>query len=126
MGLDRAEHILLTTFNPDLKSVERVVRLNDGRIGLWTPDGTSLEQRLPAAATVIVRICDRGGKVDLEQPLFEGRAEFVASGSVFDEIKALTVEKYGRKVVVANVVDRAKELFGGKTPEGAVVINIIG
>lgn len=126
MGLDSAEHILLTTFNPDLKSVERVVRLADGRIGVWTPDGTDLQTRLPAAGTVIVRICDRGGKVDLEQPLFEGRAEFVASGSVFDEIKGLTVEKYGAKVTVANVLDRAKELFGGKTPEGAVVINIIG
>lgn len=126
MGLHDAEHILLTTFNPDMKSVERVVQLNDGRIGIWTPDGTDLEKRLPAAQTVIVRICDRGGKADLEQPLFEGRAEFVASGSVFDEIKALTAEKYGPKVTVANVIDRAKELFGRKTPEGAAVINIIG
>lgn len=126
MGLSDAEHILLTTFNPDTKSVERVVRLTDGRIGIWTPDGTGLNQRLPAAQTVIVRICDRGGKVDLEQPLFEGRAEYVASGSVFDEIKSLTTEKYGRGVVVANVIDRAKELFGGKTPEGAVVIDILG
>lgn len=126
MGLNDAQHILLTTFNPDLKSVERVVRLSDGRIGVWTPDGTELSKRLPAAGTVIVRICDRGGKVDLEQPLFEGRAEYVGSGSVFDEIKSLTEAKYGAKVVVANVIDRAKELFGGKTPEGAVVIDILG
>ena len=126
MGFNSASHILLTTFHPDLDSVERVVRLADGRIGVWTPDGTELQQRLPAAATVIVRICDRGGKVDLEQPLFEGRAEYVASGSVFDEIKSLTAEKYGRGGGIAIVVDLAKERFGGKTPEGAVVINIIG
>lgn len=126
MGLDNAEHIQLATFNPDVKSVERVVRLADGRIGTWTADGTELSKRLPTAATVIVRICDRGGKVDLEQPLFEGRAEYIASGSVFDEIKTLTVEKYGAKVTVGNVFDRVKELFGGKTPEGAVVIDILG
>lgn len=126
MGLDNAERILLTTFNPDDKSVERVVRLADGRIGVWTPDGTGLAKRLPAAGTVIIRVCDRGGKVDLEQPLFEGRAEYLASGSVFDEIKTRMVDKYGRQVTVANVIDRAKELFGGKTPEGAVVIDIIG
>lgn len=126
MGLDNAEHIQLTTFDPDVKSVERVVRLADGRIGAWTPDGTELSKRLPTAATVIVRICDRGGKVDLEQPLFEGRAEFVASGSVFDEIKALTAEKYGAKVTVVNVLDRVKELFGRRTTEGAVVIDILG
>lgn len=126
MGLDNAEHIQLTTFNPDVRSVERVVRLADGRIGVWTPNGTELRERLPAAATVIVRVCDRGGKVDLEQPLFEGRAEYLASGSVFDEIKELTEKKYGAKVTVANVLDRAKELFGGRTPEGAVVIDIVG
>lgn len=126
MGLDNADRILLTTFNPDEKSVERVVRLADGRLGSWTPDGTALAKRLPAADTVIVRICDARGRVDLEQPLFEGRAEYVASGSVFDEIKRLTENKYGTQITIANVVDRAKELFGGKTPEGAVVINIIG
>lgn len=126
MGLDDAEHIQLTTFNPDVRSVERVVRLADGRIGVWTPNGTELRERLAAAATVIVRICDRGGRVDLEQPLFEGRAEYLASGSVFDEIKALTEKKYGAKVTVANMLDRAKELFGGRTPEGAVVIDIVG
>lgn len=126
MGLDNAERVLLSTFNPDDKSVERVVRLADGRIGIWTPDGTGLGKRLPASTTVIVRICDQRGRVDLEQPLFEGRAEYVASGSVFDEVKRLTEEKYGAQVTVANVIDRAKELFGGKTPEGAVVIDIIG
>lgn len=126
MGLDSAQHIELSTLEPDEKSVERVVRLADGRIGLWTPDGTDLQRRLPQPATVIVRICDRGGKIDLEQPLLEGRAEYVASGAVFDEIKELTADKYGVKMTIANVVDRAKEVFGGKTPEGAVVISIVG
>lgn len=126
MGLQDAEHILVTTFNPDVKSVERVVQLTDGRVGFWTANGSDLATRFAEPQTVIVRICDRGGKVDLEQPLFEGRAEYVASGSVFDEIKGLVESKYGLGVKVENVMDRAKELFGNKTPEGAVVINIIG
>lgn len=126
MGLQDAEHILVTSFNPDVKSVERVVRLADGRIGFWSTDAVELAGRFSVPQTVIVRICDRGGKVDLEEPLFEGHAEYVASGSVFDEIKTLTSEKYGLGLKVENVMDRAREIFGRKTPEGAVVINIIG
>lgn len=126
MGLQDAHHILVTSFNPDIKSVERVVRLADGRIGFWSPDAMDLAGRFSAPQTVIVRICDRGGKVDLEEPLFEGNAEYVASGSVFDEIKTLTSKKYGLGLKVENVMDRAREIFGRRTAEGAVVINIVG
>lgn len=126
MGLQDAEHILVTSFNPDLKSVERVARLADGRIGFWSPDADDLATRFATPQTVIVRICDRGGRVDLEQPLFEGQAEYVASGSVFDEIKSKISEKYGLGLKLENVMDKAREMFGKKTPEGAVVINIIG
>ncbi len=126
MSLQDAEHILVTTFNPDVKSVERVGQLADGRIGFWSPDATEMAERFAESQTVIVRICDRGGKPDLEQPLYEGRAQYLASGSVFDEIRGLIHEKYGLGLKVENVMDRAKELFGKKTPEGAVVIDIIG
>lgn len=126
MSLQDAQHILVTTFNPDVKSVERVVQLVDGRIGFWSPDAAEMATRFADAQTVIVRICDRFGKPDLEQPLYEGRAAYVASGSVFDEIKTLVHAKYGVGLKVENVMDRAKELFGNKTPEGAVVVDIIG
>lgn len=126
MSLQDAENILVTTFNPDLKSVERVAMLADGRIGFWSPDATTLAERFAQPQTVIVRICERNGKHDLEQPLYEGRAEYLASGSVFDEIRGLIHEKYGLGLKVENAMDRAKEIFGKKTPEGAVVIDIIG
>lgn len=126
MSLQDTDHILVTTFNPDVKSVERVVQLTDGRIGFWTPDASDTANRFAQSQTVIVRICDRGGKPDLEQPLYEGRAEYLASGSVFDEIKTLIHQKYGLGLKVESVMDRARELFGSKTPEGAVVIDIVG
>ncbi|WP_425307973.1 hypothetical protein AADG42_04195 [Ammonicoccus fulvus] len=126
MSLLDAEHIMVTTFNPDVKSVERVGQLADGRIGFWSPDATEMAERFSEPQTVIVRICDRGGKPNLEQPLYEGRAQYLASGSVFDEIRGVIHEKYGLGLKVENAMDRAKELFGKKTPEGAVVIDIIG
>lgn len=126
MGLQDAEHILVTTFNPDLKSVERVVQLADGRIGFWTADATDMADRFSTRQTVIVRICDRGGKVNLEQPLFEGVAEFVSEGIAFDEVRTAVEAKHGFAMKMENAVDRAKELFGNKTPEGAVIVDIIG
>jgi hypothetical protein len=126
MGLREAEHVVVTTFNPDVKSVERIVQLSDGRIGFWTADAGAMADRFAEAQTVIVRICDRGGKVNFEQPLFEGRAEFVTEGVDFDAVKAAVAAKHGMAVKLENTVDRAKELFGRKTPEGAVVIDIVG
>ena len=126
MGLSEAEHVVVTTFNPDRKSVERIVQLSDGRIGFWTADAGTMAERFTGEQTVIVRICDRGGNVDFEQPLFEGRAEFVATGVDFDAVKTAVAAKHGRAMKVESTVDRAKELFGAKTPEGVVVIDIVG
>lgn len=126
MGLGEADHVLVTTFNPDLKSVERIAQLPDGRIGFWTPNTAEMASRFAEPQTVIVRICDRGGKVDLEQPLYEGRAVFVAEGPDFDAVKSAVAERHGLAVRLSSTMDRAKELFGAKTPEGVVLIDIVG
>lgn len=126
MGLHEAEHVLVSTFNPDVQSVERVVQLADGRIGFWTADAGGMAERFAEPQTVIVRICDRGGKVDLEQPLYEGRAVFIADGPDFEAVKSEVATKHGLAIKLESAVDRAKELFGPKTPEGAVVVDIIG
>lgn len=126
MALRDADHVLVTTFNPDVKSVERVVQLPDGRIGFWTADAGEMAPRFAVPQTVIVRICDRGGKVDLEQPLFEGTAAFRAEGPDFETVKSAVAEKQGLAAKLESTLDRARELFGAKTPEGVVVIDIIG
>lgn len=126
MGLPKVDYVVVTTFSPDVKTVERVVELADGRFGFWTADAGEMAGRFAEPQTVVVRICDRGGKVDLVQPLFEGRAVFVAEGPDFEAVKSEVAAKHGWATKRENAVDRAKELFGPKTPEGAVVLEIIG
>lgn len=127
--LGEARRIQVTTFAADgtpQASVEWVVSVSDTRIGFWTPDVTGFEVRIANSPVVSVHQCDRFGHIDRSQPLFEGRAQIVTEGEIHDEVKKRTKDKYAVGAFVANVVDKVKELSGDKTPEGVVVINIVG
>ncbi len=124
-----AKRIQVTSFGADNAtdaSTEWVVAVSDTRIGFWTPDITGWEARTATSPVVSVHQCDSFGKVDREQPVFEGRVQILTSGEIFDEVKRDTKGKYAVGAFVAGVVDKVKELGGDETPEGVVLINIVG
>lgn len=124
-----ATRIQVTSFGADgatEQSVEWVVAVSDTRIGFWTPDTTTWQARTAVSKVVSVHQCDSFGKVDREQPLFEGRIDILTDGPIHDEVKKRTKGKYAVGAFVAGVVDRVKELAGDKTPEGVILINIVG
>lgn len=128
-SLADAEHILVTSYPPHadpVTSVERVAALADQRLACWLPDGAGAAERFGVGPVVSVRPCSRGGEPTLEEPVREGRATVVTDGPLFDEAKVAIKEKYGLAATVAAVVDRARELFGERTPEAVVLIDIVG
>lgn len=129
MAITDARHILVTTWDAESRpeaTPEWVVGLPDARIGFWTADATEWTRRLAVSGVVSVQACSRTGRVDRQQPVLEGRAELVLSGPVFDEGKAATRERYGVAAGASGVLDRLRELGGDETPEGVVVIDIVG
>lgn len=129
MSIGDEKHILLTTFSDGQttrESVERIVSVSDSRLGFWVPDASVLEHRFDASDTVTVQACARGGKPDRTQPVLEGRAEVVTEGPLFDEVKHAVADKYGFEVTVESTVDKVKEVFGHKTPEAVVLIDVVG
>ncbi len=127
-SIAEAEHILVTSYPPHadpVTSVERVAALADYRLAYWLPDGAGAAERFGAGPVVSVRPCARSGKPHLEEPVREGRAQVFTEGTVFDEAKAAIKAKYGVAATLAGAVDRAQELFGGRTPEAVVVIDIV-
>ncbi|MEA5153327.1 hypothetical protein [Raineyella sp.] len=128
-SLADVEHILVTSYPPHadpVTSIERVAALADHRLAYWLPDSTGAAERFDAGPVVSVRPCSRSGKPKLEEPVREGRASVVTEGAVFDEAKTAIKEKYGLAATVAAAVDRARELFGERTPEAVVLLDIIG
>lgn len=127
MALKDAAHILLTSYKPErTATVERIVEADDQRVGFWTPNGEELSARFQQPQTVTVQVCDRGGKPDAMEPLLEGTAEVVTSGELFDQIKQRTQDKYGFGLSLEEFGDKVAEVFGKKTPEAVLVINIVG
>ncbi|GAB3705538.1 hypothetical protein [Mariniluteicoccus flavus] len=123
MAISDGDHILVSTFEPDLDTVERVVPVSDLRIGWWSHDSEGVD-RFRGEPIVMVRACSRGGRPDLETPLLEGRSEVVTEGPLFDEVKAAVLAKYGLGAKVDSLLDRAREAFGERTPESVVLINV--
>lgn len=129
MALADAPRLVVTTFPrgaEPVASAEWVVAAGDRRVGFWTPDATAWTARLAGSAVVTVRAANRLGKVDREAPLLEGRAEVVTDGAVLERVREATHAKYGLGAGVAGLVDRVKELGGQKTPEAAIVIDVVG
>lgn len=129
MALADAARLVVTTFREGSEpehSTEWVVSAGVGRVGFWTPDATAWTRRLAASAVVTMRAANALGTVDREAPLLEGRAEVVTEGPLLDEVRDATRAKYGLGAAMAGFVDRIHELGGARTPEAAVVIDVVG
>ena len=66
------------------------------------------------------------GKALREEPVIEGRARLITDGAEYEAVRAATQAKYGVAMKVAEVADWAWELGGKGTPDGVVIVSIVG
>lgn len=116
-----SNHVIVSTFDPDVETIEQPVATADGRLGFFSALPNAVE-RFGAGPIVMVRACNRTGRPDLESPPVEGRAELVMDGPLFDEVRAAVAERHGKSAVGEGMLDSVKGLFGGEPAAGYVVL----
>lgn len=129
MSLGDAERICVTTFDASGQSVtssEFVVPLGEDTVAVWTPHSTPWAERLKLSPIVSVQAASGNGRALRTEPVLEGRAEVRTEGSELDTAAQLTRDKYGLAAGVVRAVDWAWEVGGQRSPDGVVVIHIVG
>lgn len=129
MRVADADRLVVTTFDAAGKGTatsEFVVGLAENTVAVWTPHSTPWIERLAASDVVSVQAADRSGRPLREEPVFEGTAELVIAGADMQAAAVATKAKYGFAATLATAVDRAWELGGPSSPDGAVVIRLVG
>lgn len=129
MSLRTAEHMLVTSYDDEGRaqtSLEQLVAVDDGQVGYWLANDQGVRDRFPDDCVVSVRAATSRGKPVIEEPVIEGRASVLADGPDFDRVKAGIREKYPSRSWVSTVMDRTREIFGGRTPECVVLIHLLG
>ncbi|RXW31870.1 hypothetical protein [Propioniciclava flava] len=129
MRLADADRVNVTTFDAagqGTTSTNFVVGMDEDRIGLWTTESGPWTQRLSLSAVVSLHAATPSGKDLREEPVLEGKAVLVTEGEEYEAVRAATEAKYGLAMKVAQVADWAWELGGKGTPDGVVVISIVG
>ena len=97
-AITAGSHMLLTTFRRSGEGVATpvwTVPVSDGRVGMWTGKGTGKWKRLRHDPHVTIQRCSARGATKPTDPVFEGTAEIVESGPLFDEVQARIRAKYG-------------------------------
>lgn len=129
MNTGDADRVLITTFRADgtrTTTDEYVVALADDRIASWTLDARAWAERLADSAIVSVQAADRSGRPLANARLQEGSAELLTEGPDAERARTLTDEKYGLGAKLARAVGWARDLGSEKSPDGAVVVHIVG
>lgn len=129
MNLGDADRIVVTTFDAagqGTSSAEFVVTLDEDTVGVWTPHSTPWVERLRLSPVVSVQAASGTGRLLRTEPVFEGRAELVTEGARVEAAGKATREKYGLAAGIVRAVDWAWEVGGQHTPDGVVVIHIVG
>lgn len=129
MSLGAAARIVVTTFDPEgqgTSSAEFVVPLGEDTVGIWTPHSTPWVSRLAHSAVVSIQAASATGRALRTEPVFEGRAHLVTDETPVKDAEKVTREKYGFAAGLAKVVDRAWEVGGQRSPDGVVIIHIVG
>ncbi len=129
MRLSDADRVVVTTFDAagnGTPSAEFVVALDEDTVGLWTPHSSPWVERLALSNVVSVQAASTAGKALRTEPVFEGRAELVTEGPRLDTAAQATRTKYGLAAGLVRAVDWAWEVGGTRSPDGVVVIHIVG
>lgn len=130
MKLSDADRIVVTTFDAagaQTVSSEWVVEVDHDTVGFWTPHAAPWAERFALTDVVTPQAAGRGGKALREEPVLEGRGHLVAENAPeFAAVKSAIHAKYGAGATLAGLVDKAWELGGTASPEGVVVLHIVG
>lgn len=129
MKLSDAARVVITTFDAactPTASSEWVVEVDRDVVGFWTPHITPWLARLELTDVVTVQAASGSGQGLREEPVLEGRAQLVTEGDQLAAVRQLTHAKYGFGAQLADIVDRAWEWGSTRTPEGAIVIHVVG
>lgn len=129
MSLGDADRICVTTFAADgtpTTSAEFVVTLDEDTVGIWTPHSTPWVDRLAHSPVVSVQAASTSGRALRTEPVFEGRAHLATDDERVRAAEELTRTKYGLAAGLAKAVDRAWEVGGTRSPDGVVVVHVVG
>ena len=102
-------HMLLTTFRKNGEGVATpvwTVPVSDGRVGMWTGEGTGKWKRLRNNPHVTIQACSARDATKPTDPVYEGTADIVKSGPLFDEVQAKIRAKYGWQIHVVPWISR--------------------
>lgn len=129
MGIAQAGHMVLSNWDAEGKKVattERVAAVSDTRVGFWVTDIEAWRQRFAHSDVVTLQEAGRGGKPNIAEPLLEGRVLVLAEGPLFDEVRETIHAEHKLGAGLESAIDKVGELFGKKTTEGVVLINVVG
>lgn len=129
MNLGEADRLVVTTFDAagqGTSSAEFVVALDEDTVGVWTPHSTPWVERLRLSPVVSVQAASGAGRALRTEPVLEGRARLVTEGADVQAAEKLTREKYGLAAGIVRAVDWAWEVGGQHSPDGVVIIHIVG
>lgn len=129
MGIAQARHMVLSNWDAEgakVSTVERVAGVSDTRVGFWVTDVEAWRQRFAHSDVVTLQEAGRGGKPDIDEPLLEGRVLVLTEGPLFDEVRETIHAEHKLSAGFDDLKDKLGELFGKKTVEGVVLINVVG
>jgi uncharacterized protein len=121
MAIADEKYVSVATFRRSGDAVATaswIVRLDDGRVGLWTSSAAGKAKRLRNNPRVTLQPSDARGRVRPGTDAVEGTAVLVTSGPEFDAIQAAVRAKYGFGVPLSKLFNKIGHLGKGKYPVG--------
>ena len=125
--ITEGKHMLLTTFRRSGEGVSTpvwTVPVSVGRVGMWTAAGTGKYKRLRNNPHVSIQACTARGKTTPGDRIFQGTAEIIKGGTLFDEVQTKIRAKYGWQIPIVKRVSRLQGRFKADQTFGDTVVLI--
>lgn len=126
-GITSGRHMLLTTYRKNgigVSSPVWTVAVSDGRVGMWTGSETAKFKRVRHDPHVTIQSCSARGTLKANGTSFDGIAEIVESGPLFDEVQSKIHAKYRWMIPLVTRISRLQGRYTKGEPFGDRVILI--
>jgi len=128
-SITNGRHMLLTTYRKNgvgVSSPVWTVAVSDGRVGMWTGSQTAKFKRLRHDPHVTIQSCSARGKLKSNSTPFEGTAEIVENGPLFDEVQSKIHAKYHWMIPLVTRISRLQGRYTKGEPFGdrAILITV--
>lgn len=128
MSIHTADQAQIVSYDAEgnrTTSVEQIISASEDSIAFWMPNDAGADVRFQENSVVSVRECGSNGKPLPTAPVLEGRSRIAPEGSPeFNALKQIIGEHHN--IGWQSFKDKVSEVFGQKTPECVVIIEIIG